>query len=386
MIDKNFFKSDFNKWLVAVLLLVGFFLIFISPSCDEIPEDGITVKFFYSPSCKFCAAQKEINSELMQEFPEVNFVYFDVSTQCGSTKFNEYSDSLGVEPRGRVPLTIIGESYFVGVIEKEHLASAIKGEVENYSPEEKESKFVFEIPFLGKTDLRTVSLPLLAAILGLIDDFNPCAMWVLVYLIGLVMSLNDKKRLWLIVGSFVFASGALYFLFMAAWLNAFLLIGYVRPVTIFIGLAALGGGILSVKEFIETKGALECKITGVEERQKTMGKMKELISSPLSIATVGGIIALAFVVNSIEFACSSAIPAVFTQVLAINNLSFWEHYGYIFVYDVFFMLDDLIIFSLAAFAISGSVGEKYAKYCKIIGGILMVAIGVILLFAPQFLI
>ena len=94
----------------------------------------------------------------------------------------------------------------------------------------------FELPFLGRTDLTAISIPVLAIVLGLIDGFNPCAMWVLVYLISLILSVNDRKKIWLIVGSFVFASGVLYFLFMTAWLNAFLLIGYFRPLTIIIGL------------------------------------------------------------------------------------------------------------------------------------------------------
>ncbi|MEM4555068.1 MAG: hypothetical protein QXT25_04440, partial [Candidatus Anstonellaceae archaeon] len=83
--------------------------------------------------------------------------------------------------------------------------------------------------------------------------------------------------------------------------------------------------------------------------------------------------------------CSSAIPAVFTQVLALSNLSFWEYYAYIALYDFFFMLDDLIVFGLAAFAVSGEIGQKYAKYCKIVGGVLLLILGLVLLFAPNLL-
>ncbi len=107
--------------------------------------------------------------------------------------------------------------------------------------------------------------------------------------------------------------------------------------------------------------------------------------SPLTITTIFGIIALAFVINSIEFACSSAIPAVFTQVLAVSNLSTWQYYAYILLYDLFFMLDDLIIFSLAAFAINTAIGEKYAKYCKLIGGVILFLLGIMLVFVPNLL-
>jgi len=251
-----------------------------------------------------------------------------------------------------------------------------------------EADFVLGLPYLGKTDLRKMSLPALAVVLGLVDGFNPCAMWVLVYLIALVMELNDRKKVWTIVGSFVLASGVLYFLFMTAWLNAFLMLGYLRAVTVLIGLAALGGGVLGLKEYWEnrSKPALECKVGEPGDKKQMMDKAREIVSQPLTWATFFAIVALAFVVNSVEFVCSSAIPAVFTQVLAISNLSTLEYYAYILLYDLFFMADDLIIFGLAAFAVSNTeIGEKYAKYCKFIGGAILLLLGILLLFAPQLL-
>ncbi|TFG36038.1 MAG: hypothetical protein E4H46_04170, partial [Desulfobacterales bacterium] len=165
----------------------------------------------------------------------------------------------------------------------------------------------FHIPFFGEKDARHYSLPALAVILGLVDGFNPCAMWVLVYLISLIMSLNDRKKIWFLVGSFVAASGVLYFLFMTAWLNAFLLIGYLRPLTVLIGLFALWTGIRNIREFIVTRGAVVCKVTNGEAKKKTMNRIQQLVSSPLTIASIFGIIVLAFAVNSIEFLCSAGI-------------------------------------------------------------------------------
>jgi cadmium resistance protein CadD (predicted permease) len=219
----------------------------------------------------------------------------------------------------------------------------------------------------------------LAIILGLVDGFNPCAMWVLVYLISVVATLRDRKRIWLICGSFVLASGVLYFLFMTAWLNAFLFIGYVKAVTIVIGLVALGGGAWQIREVIETKGAIVCEVTGEESRKKTMTKVQEIVSSPLTFGILAGIIALAFTVNAVEFVCSAAIPAVFTQVLALSNLSTFQYYGYILLYVFFFMLDDLIIFSTAAFALTSSLGDRYAKYSRPVGATILIILGILLL-------
>jgi hypothetical protein len=246
-------------------------------------------------------------------------------------------------------------------------------------------RMIIEVPFLGKIDPEDYSLPALAVTLGLIDGFNPCAMWALVYLISLVGSLNDRRKIWLIVGTFVLSSGVLYFLFMSAWLNAFIFIGYFRPITVVIGFMALYAGLSCMVDLVKSKGVVACKVVDDQTREKTMSRMKRLALSPLTLSTVLSIIALAFIVNSIEFLCSCAIPAIFTHVLSISSLSWKEFYGYILLYDLFFMLDDLIIFGSAAFAFNAIVGSHYVVYCRILGGVLMTVLGFLLIFMPHVL-
>ena len=391
---KDFTKSKFNLGLLILLLLIGAALI-AQPETQAQETQGMTVNYFYLPTCPHCAEQKPIILELQQEMPEINFVFHDASSSKGSALFYQMASEAGMDTsRLGTPTTFVGKRPLVGVHSKQEILNGINECIEQcqnggqqpHETQELSSSFTaFELPFLGRTDLTTFSIPTLAIVLGLIDGFNPCAMWVLVYLIALLINVGDKKKIWIIVGSFVLASGILYFLFMTAWLNVFLLLGYLKPITILIGLVALGGGILSLKEYLATKGALTCKVGDEKSHEKTMNKIQELISRPLSIAVLFGIFALAFVVNSVEFVCSAAIPAVFTQILALSGLSAIEHYEYILLYVLFFMLDDLIIFGLAAFAVNSSFGEKYAKYCKALGGIILVILGAVLLFAPHLL-
>ena len=116
-----------------------------------------------------------------------------------------------------------------------------------------------------------------------------------------------------------------------------------------------------------------------------MSRMERVVFSPLTFGTIAGIIALAFVVNSIEFVCSSALPAIFAHVLSLSDLSTFQYYAYILLYVFFFMLDDLIIFSSAAFAINSRWGGRYARYSKPIGGGVLLALGALLLFARHLL-
>jgi len=393
---KEFFKSRFNIYLVIFLISIGMFAFFFTGTPAQVQEtEGMTVHFFYLPTCPHCAEQKPIIEDLIKEMPDVNFIYHDASSSEGSALFYQLSAEAGLDTsRLGVPTLFVGKHPLVGVHTKEQIKEAIldcqnnckDGSEHNATTQEVKTSFTdYELPFIGRTDLTTYSLPALAIVLGLIDGFNPCAMWVLVYLIGVLIGLNDRKKIWIIVGSFVLASGILYFLFMTAWINIFLLVGYIRILTLLIGLIALGGGILSLKEYITTKGSLTCKVGDEKSHEKTMGKIQQIVTQPLSIALIFSIIALAFIVNSVEFVCSAAIPSVFTQILALKGLPLIMNYAYIALYVFFFMLDDLIIFGMAALAIGSAFGDKYAKYCKVIGGLILTILGLIMVFAPHLL-
>lgn len=444
-IGGDFFKWRFNIGLVALLLILGalsYALTDGSAPATQAYDSGpsasssIEIHFFYLPTCPHCAEQKPIFEALTREGIEgVSFRSTDVSTAAGYALLRETASGAGLDAANlSVPAIFVDGRPLVGVHSREEILAAIDEqrrlaegkeakeketkqsvvanegeeakqaeeakEKQREEDEEKESdggtgdgaargwepgRMDYDLPLLGETDLSKYSLPALAVILGLVDGFNPCAMWVLVYLIGVLAGVGEKRKVWLIVGSFVFASGVIYFLIMTAWINVFIFLGYIRLLTILIGLLALGGGILSIREYLTTEGSLTCRVADEEARKRTRGRIDEIIRQPLSLSIFFSIVALAFVVNSVEFLCSSAIPAVFTSILAFSGLSTIESYLLIALYTFFFMLDDMVIFSMAAFAVGSSFGMKYARCCKALGGILLAALGLVMLFAPDLL-
>ena len=381
---KNTFQDHFKRYLIISLIILGIVIGFTSQGTSS-TDEGFEVHFFHIPGCSHCEKQEPFNEKLANTYPSIQIIEHDATTPAGSALLSEKLAELGIEDEPDFPITIFGNQVFGGWESEETTGRAIEealqqclaGDCPPPAGEEPGHKIV--LPIIGEIILADYSLPALAVILGLVDGFNPCAMWVLVYLISLIATLRDRKRIWLIVGSFVLASGVLYFLFMTAWLNAFLFIGYVRPVTTVIGLVALGGGILQIRGFIETKGAIVCEVTGEESRKKTMTRIQKIVSSPITLGTVMGIIALAFLVNSIEFVCSAAVPAIFTHVLSLASLTTLQYYGYILLYVLFFMLDDLVIFGSAAIAMTSSLGERYAKYFRPVGAAILIILGLLLL-------
>jgi hypothetical protein len=380
---KNTFQDRFKRYLIISLIILGIVIGFTSQGKAGTGE-GFEVHFFHLPGCSSCEEQEPFNKKLENTY-SINITAHDATTPQGHAILSEKLAELGIEYEPEFPITIFGNQVLGGWESEETTGRAIEGALKQClagecpPPTGKEPTHKINLPLIGEIDPTDYSLPALAVILGFVDGFNPCAMWVLVYLISIIATLRDRKRIWLIVGSFVLASGVLYFLFMTAWLNVFLLIGYIRPVTIVIGLVALGGGILQIREVIETKGAIVCKVTDEESRKKTMTRIQEIVSSPITLGTIVGIIALAFTVNSVEFACSFGIPAVFTRVLSLASLTTFQYYGYILLYVFIFMLDDLVIFGTAAFALTSSLGDRYAKYTRPVGGTILIILGALLL-------
>jgi hypothetical protein len=222
-------------------------------------------------------------------------------------------------------------------------------------------------------------------VIGALDGFNPCAMWTLVFLISLLLGLHDRKRMWILGATFIAVSAFVYFLFMAAWLQLFLFIGLIWFIRIGIGVFAVGAGFYNLRDYWVNKDGA-CKVESSDKKKHTFEQIKNIIHRQSIWLALGGIILLAFAVNLVELLCSAGLPAVFTQVLAMNQLVWWKYYAYMALYILFFMLDDLVVFFLAMKTLHMvGLNNKYSRYSRLIGGIIILLIGVLMIFKPEWL-
>jgi len=349
--------------------------------------EKIQINFFYSAICPHCAEEKKFLGELQKKYPEIEIKEYETFYTQGNLKlFNEFYEKYNVPAgeRGYVPATFTPTKYFIGF--NEQIAQEIENCLKECLGEGRAVPQKIKIPFYGSVDVSKISLPALTLILGIMDGFNPCAMWILLVLISLLLPLGSRKKIALVGGTFLFAEGFLYFLFMTAWLNIFLAMRYVTLTRILIGIFGISFGIWRIREFLTWRPGV-CKVVDHSKSQeKIMDKMKNILKPSTVPATILGVVSLAFGVNLIEFFCSAGFPVMYTRILTLQNVSGIQYYLYLLFYNILYMLDDILVFGFAFFTL-GRFGfsDKYNRYSTLIAGILIFILGILLIFKPGLL-
>ena len=221
--------------------------------------------------------------------------------------------------------------------------------------------------------------------MAVLDGFNPCAMWTLLFLISLLLGMKNRRRMWILGVAFVATSAGVYFLFLSAWLNLFLFAGMVGWIRGLIGLVAVVVGGYYLWDFcVNRQGG--CSVMGDEKRRQVFESLKKVaLKQQFGMALVG-IILLAVAVNVVELVCSAGLPAIYTQVLSMSELPRWQYYMYLIFYVLIFMLDDLFVFFTAMVTLRAvGIESRYARYSHLVGGVLMLILGLLLWFKPEVL-
>jgi len=371
-------------WILFFIILLGSIL---RADFGLAQENKVEINFFYSAICPHCAEEKEFLTELEKEYPEVEIKEYEVFySRDNQNLLNEFYEKYNVPQgeRGYVPVTFTPTKYFIGF--NQQLGSEIENCIKACLGKSEVVSQKIKIPFFGTIDISKVSLPVLTLILGILDGFNPCAMWILVILISLLLSLKSRKKIALVGGVFIFAEGFLYFIFMAAWLNIFLAMKYISLTRILIGIFGIVFGVWRIKDFIQWQPGV-CKVVDHSKSQeKLLDKIKNILKPSTIPVTVLGIIGLAFGVNLIEFFCSAGFPVMYTRILALQDIGKMHYYLYLVFYNVLYMLDDLIVFGFAFFTLNRfSLSEKYNRYSTLVAGLLILILGIFLIFKPEFL-
>lgn len=414
-----------SKWLLLVLtvLLVSVTagLFFQAQVSAAKTDNTVNLYLFWGNGCPHCAHAKETLEPYIARNNNIQYfpfeVYYNVENQKNMQAIGE---ALNIEASG-VPLIIVGDESYLGFSEStgfeiinrleycsaHSCADSVASIVGVEAPESNDSSEtdnsgdatnndehndttstaannIVTLPVLGEINTSDFSLPILTAIFGLLDGFNPCAMWALLFIITLLIGMNDRKKMWLFGTTFIVVSALVYFVFMAAWLNLFMFIGHIVWVRSAIGLLALGVGAYYLYDWHLNRTG--CKVTGSKERRLVFEKLREVVKEKNVWLALGGIALLAAAVNLVELACSAGLPVIYTGILSASGLETWQYYAYMLLYIFFFMLDDLVVFAIAMTSLKiVGIDSKYTRATRFVGGIIMLILGMLLLFAPEVL-
>lgn len=242
-----------------------------------------------------------------------------------------------------------------------------------------------EVPVLGRLSAEKLGMPIFTILIGLVDGFNPCAMWVLLFLLSVLVNLHDRWKILAVAGTFVIISGIAYFAFMAAWLNVMLLVGFLRWVQILLALLALCVGTIHVKDFFAFKKGISLSIPE-SAKPGIYQRVHRIVMAENLFAAIAGAIVLAVLVNIVELLCTAGLPAMYSQVLTLQKYPEWQNYAYLLLYIAAYMLDDTIMVAIVVITLGKrKLQENHGRWLKLVSGLVILALGLVLLFKPEWL-
>jgi len=385
-----------KKTTKFILIFIYFFFLTLT----GVKAEKLKINLFHSDSCPHCKSEIKYLTTLDDN---IEVEYYEVSEH--SELVDKVRKNLNIK-NAYVPLTVIGTDYIIGF--DDNTKAEIKKLIEIYKDKEycdivdttinelsidncfeKNQDLSTDssnkvIPILGSVDVKSVSLPLISIIIGFVDGFNPCAMWVLIFLISMLINLKDRKKMWILGLVFIISSALVYLLIMLSWLQITtnLLSTWFKYL---VATFAIVGGLINLRSYLKSRKNNDgCQVTKNKDRKKIIKRIKKIVLEKNYLLSIIGMIALAFSINIVELACSAGLPVLFTEILSINALSSFEYMIYMLLYILFFMIDDIIIFIIAMFTFKVTgISNKYTKYSHLIGGLIMLIIGILLIVKPE---
>jgi len=362
----------------------------VLPALPQQPD----IEVFVQPGCPHCGRAKAFLTALGREQPGLVIVERDVATDPGARQqLIALAEAAGIEQFG-VPAFSVGGVLLVGFDEAETTGREIRELLRSHGPGSapasregiaKRVPDIVDLPVLGPLSAGKLGLPLFTLAIGLLDGFNPCAMWALLLVLSLLVNLQSRTKMLVVGGTFVVVGGVLYYAFMAAWLELFLLMGFSRVIQWTLGGFAIVIGAINTKDFWAFRRGPSLTVPHAAE-QPLYARMRRVLTAENLAGAIVGVAALSAMVNVVELLCTAGLPAVYTQILSAQGLSRWGYYGYLGLYTAAYILDDSLVLAVATVTFSRrKLQERAGRWLKLLSGTVMLALGLTLILKPEWL-
>jgi thiol-disulfide isomerase/thioredoxin len=389
-------------WALRLICLLTLAAISSLPAAADAPlwldrdaagERRVHLYFFWTQSCPHCQAARPFVEALPARYPWLQLHSRDLSSEQEAVKaYVAMAASLGQEASS-VPAFLFCGRMEVGFDRPEVSGRALEDALqschdagidaaEGSAAQVLQAPPGVDLPLLGRMTPEQLSLPVFTLVIAGLDAFNPCAFFVLLFLLSLLIHAGSRARMLFIGGVFLFFSGLIYFLFMAAWLNAFRWLGEIALVTTAAGGLAILIALINIKDYFWFRKGISLSISDAAKPglyQRVRGLLRADSLPALTLGTV----ALAVAANSYELLCTAGFPMVYTRLLTLSDLAPWQHYAYLLLYNIVYIIPLMIITLVFTYSLgSRKLSESEGRLLKLLSGNMMLGLGIVLLVAP----
>lgn len=376
-----------NQLLLLIILSLAALMLAAGEVCAG-TRKTIELHFFWSHRCPHCLQAEPVLQRLEQSYPWLTVHRYDlVNNQENIKRYVNMAGALGLTANA-VPGFIFCGQMLVGFDSADGIGKELESRLLNCLSSAGSAQLeqdTVNLPMLGEVHYQDFSLPVFTLLIAALDAFNPCAFFVLFFLLSLITHSRSRVRIALIGGTFVVFSGLMYFMFMAAWLNLFLLTESLVFITAIAGIIAMIAGTINVKDYFFFKQGLSLSIPEAA-KPKIYQRMRNLTQAGHWPAMMAAAVVLAIAANSYELLCTAGLPMVYTRLLTLNELSTDQYYWYLGLYNFIYIIPLLLI--VAGFTVTlgnKKLSEQEGRVLKLLSGAMMLGLGGILLFAPDLL-
>jgi glutaredoxin len=376
--------------LLAALVLGLLALLPLTPPADgaadpsaRADDDRVELVLFWGDGCPHCADQKEWLTEAEQRYPQLDVVQHEVwYDESGRAVFERTAQRLGFEPSG-VPTTVIGERHWVG------WSATVRAEIEavidqgTTAADPDRRTTTIAVPLVGDVTVSSDSLVLSTLVIGFVDGVNPCSLWVISVLLAIVVRTGSRRRVLAVGFTFLTVTAAMYAVYMAGIYSAMSVVGHLGAVQLVVALVAGVLGIVSVKDYFAFRRGISFTIKdsakpGLYRRMRAAATQRDLLPALAATAV------LAVGVSLLETPCTAGFPVLWTGLLTAHGVSTGEAVGLFGLYMLPFLLDELVIFTLAVVTLRATkLQERHGRVLKLVAGTMMLALAATVLVRPE---
>ncbi|HEY9032438.1 MAG TPA: NrdH-redoxin [Pseudomonadales bacterium] len=344
-------------------------------------QPATVLQVFVRDGCPHCDKAKAYLPALAGRYPQLEIVLRPVDGDPQNHRdWLQYSFRAGIWPAG-VPAFVVADNMLLGFASAAETGPQLAALIEGRAVQQER----LHNRWLGELSVSRLGLPLFTLAIGLLDGFNPCAMWVLLFLLSMLVHLQDRLRMALIAGCFVLVSALVYYAFMAAWLQLFLAVGISNTVRYLLVLLALLIGLANVRDYVAPGRRFTLSIPA-SAKPGMYARMRAIVRADNLALSLAGAALLAVLVNMIELLCTAGFPAMYTAILTAQQLDAASHYAYLALYIVAYMTDDALMVTLAVLALgSRKLDERAGRRLKLLSGLVMLALAAVMLLFPGLL-